>query len=291
MSALLVTGISHGFHAQDQLFKKDNTKIVVKVLEVGTTEIRYKMFDNLNGPTHIENKENVSLIIYQNGEHQVVSQSAAPAPAPDQPVTVNGNVVTSVSPHMTRSDSLIYYGHANSISLNFLNFFNNEIGILYRREFFSSNFNIVIPIAFGVSKPSVTQNIYFGRGGNYIQLGNKVMEGGFGIHYYPSLRSNTNYFIGPMVRYMQYTCTQYETGWVWPVNSNNTILNRWAFSLTNGFIYRTRSRLTTSLFASVGFKSDEVADPLTDFSGQPIVTIPNPLSFYWWSGFEVGFSF
>lgn len=274
-----------GSLAQDQLYKTDNTRILVKVLEVGPSDIKYKMFDNVSGPTYVENKKNVSLIIYQNGEHQVIANDMPSAP-------VQATVPASAPlPVLSRADSLTYFRYPNSISINFLNFFNNEVGLLYRREFFNSNFNIVIPVSFGVTKPAVTQNVYFGRFNNGIELGNKVVDGGFGIHYYPSLRTNTNYYIGPMVRYIQYNCTQREPGWVYPVNSNNTTLTRWAFTITNGFIYRTRSRLTTGLFASVGFKSDEISDPLYDQYGQAVNTIHNPFTFFWWSGFEVGFNF
>src|SRR4051812_46480014 len=61
--------------AQDQLYKTDNTKVLAKILEVGPTEIKYKMYSNLNGPTYVELREHVILIIYENGQHEVMSQN------------------------------------------------------------------------------------------------------------------------------------------------------------------------------------------------------------------------
>jgi hypothetical protein len=289
--SLLALFILIGFaDAQDQLFKTDNTRLLVKILEVGTEEIKYKRFDNLSGPTYLESKKNVSVIIYENGQHQVFTPSSTlpsetPVPGPNNTVIV---------PKLEVFDSLTYYRYSNSISINFLNFFNNEVGVIYRREFFRNQFNIILPFAFGVSRPAVTQTFFFNNNNQRVELLSKRFEVGFGIHYYPSLKTKVNYYIGPVFRHMQYDCHQEVTTMSWPsylVAENNTILSRNAFSITNGLIYRTRSRLTTNMFISVGFKNDVVADPLRDNGGNVISTMNNPLGFYWWSGFEVGFSF
>jgi len=62
-----------GFFAksQDQLFKKDNSKILVTIVEVSPDAIKYKMADNPNGPIYIVSKNDVAMIIYKNGEHEV----------------------------------------------------------------------------------------------------------------------------------------------------------------------------------------------------------------------------
>ncbi len=275
--------------AQDQLFKTDNTKILVKILEVGPEDIRYKLHENLNGPVYVESRKNVSLIIYQNGEHQVPNSNAKLKAEPNVQTSDNKVLV----PELTTFDSLTYYRHSNCISLNFLYFFNNELGITYRREFFNSHFNIILPFAFGVSRPTVTQNVYFDKGPVRVILGNKVVEAGFGIHYYPSLKTNVNYYIGPIVRYMQYNCSQEAvTGfWGMPIAYNSTTLTRTAFSITNGLICRTKSRLTMNFYGSIGFKSDRVNDPLVDSQGNILETFNSAISLYWWSGFEVGFNF
>src|SRR5687768_14450632 len=82
-----------GLRAQDQLYKSDNSKVLVKILEVGPEEIKYKLHSNLTGPTYVENRKNVNLIIYENGKHEVLNaeQSATPAttsPSGQTPVYV-----------------------------------------------------------------------------------------------------------------------------------------------------------------------------------------------------------
>jgi hypothetical protein len=281
--------------AQDQLYKKDNTRLNVKILEVGPEEIKYKLFDNQNGPTYIESKQNVNVIIYQNGQHEVLNSN--PALPGKEPVPGPNN--TLVVPTLERFDSAVYYRYDHNISLNFLNFFNNEVGLIYTREFFRSHFNIVIPIAVGVEKPTITQDIYFSRGSNNeFTVRRKMFEGGFGIHYYPSFKSNVNYYIGPVFRYQRYDGTQtyysFSSGWPFGsgvITQKNTTLSRYCMSITNGIVIRTRSRLTTTLFASIGFKNDVIDDPITDPSGNQISSIESPLSLYIWTGFNVGFNF
>jgi hypothetical protein len=50
---------------------KNGDKINAKVLEVGTTEIKYKKSQNPEGPTYVNYKNDVALIEYKNGYKEV----------------------------------------------------------------------------------------------------------------------------------------------------------------------------------------------------------------------------
>ncbi len=65
----LLTGMS--MSAQDIITKKDGTDIKVKVSEVGTNEIKYKSFSNLDGPLYTISKSDVLMVTYENGERDV----------------------------------------------------------------------------------------------------------------------------------------------------------------------------------------------------------------------------
>lgn len=58
-------------HAQDRITTKDGTDIQAKILEVGSSEIKYKKFSNQDGPTYIISKEDILIITYANGENEV----------------------------------------------------------------------------------------------------------------------------------------------------------------------------------------------------------------------------
>lgn len=59
--------------AQDVIVKKDGSTILSKVLEVGQEEIKYKKFDNLEGPTYTIQKSELQAINYQNGAKDTFS--------------------------------------------------------------------------------------------------------------------------------------------------------------------------------------------------------------------------
>jgi len=63
-------------HAQDKIYKTDNSVVIAKVLKVGSSEIEYKKFSNLNGPTYMVSKNDVTMIFYENGEKETYSRPA-----------------------------------------------------------------------------------------------------------------------------------------------------------------------------------------------------------------------
>ena len=54
--------------AQDTIFKTDAQSIQAKILEISTSEVRYKRFSNPDGPTYVLPVADISHIVYQNGE-------------------------------------------------------------------------------------------------------------------------------------------------------------------------------------------------------------------------------
>ena len=53
--------------SQDTIFKRNGNQLKGKVVEVGTSEIKYKLPDNMDGPLYAVDKNLVSKIIYENG--------------------------------------------------------------------------------------------------------------------------------------------------------------------------------------------------------------------------------
>ena len=67
--------------AQDTIFKTDAQSVQAKILEISTTEVRYKRFSNPDGPTYVLPVSQISHIVYQNGERDDFN----PAPAAAKP--------------------------------------------------------------------------------------------------------------------------------------------------------------------------------------------------------------
>ena len=71
---LLVGGI---ISAQDIITKNDGTDIQAKVMEVEQSQIKYKKFSNLEGPTYIISVSDILMITYENGEREMYNTDTA----------------------------------------------------------------------------------------------------------------------------------------------------------------------------------------------------------------------
>lgn len=65
--------------AQDIITQKDGQKIRAKVLEVSTNEVKYKLYDESDGPSYIVKKSELSMIRYESGRYEIFEQKAEPS--------------------------------------------------------------------------------------------------------------------------------------------------------------------------------------------------------------------
>ena len=85
--------------SQDVIIKKSGEEIQVNILEVGQTEIKYKMFNNEEGPTFAILKSEVFMIKYANGTKDVFNEE---------------NKDENTSPLLARKD-LFIQGHKDAL--------------------------------------------------------------------------------------------------------------------------------------------------------------------------------
>lgn len=64
--------------AQDTIFMKNNQHIPANIIEVSSTEVKYKRFEISDGPVYIEKKSMIFKIKYKNGFTDVFPVSATP---------------------------------------------------------------------------------------------------------------------------------------------------------------------------------------------------------------------
>ena len=65
--------------AQDVIVKKDGSTILSKVLEVNPADIKYKKFNNPNGPIYTIDKSEIMSINYENGDKDIFTNDNANA--------------------------------------------------------------------------------------------------------------------------------------------------------------------------------------------------------------------
>ena len=61
-------------NSQDFIFKKNGDEIKAKIVEIGKDEIKYKKFENLEGPIYVIEKSIIFLIKYENGSKDVFNK-------------------------------------------------------------------------------------------------------------------------------------------------------------------------------------------------------------------------
>ncbi len=71
--------------AQDYIYQTDKTQIKCQVIAIEVTDITYKKWDNLNGPTYTILKTDVLMIQYANGSSDFFTVPTAPAQQQSQP--------------------------------------------------------------------------------------------------------------------------------------------------------------------------------------------------------------
>jgi len=54
-------------YAQDKIFRKNGQKLTVKIIEVGSSDIKYRPIDDPNGPIYVLERERIAKIEFENG--------------------------------------------------------------------------------------------------------------------------------------------------------------------------------------------------------------------------------
>ena len=80
LSLALAAAVAIPSFAQDIVILKDGTSVDAKVIEVDDNSVRYKKFNNPDGPTYTAKKETISEIRYKNGSKEIFNQAKATSP-------------------------------------------------------------------------------------------------------------------------------------------------------------------------------------------------------------------
>lgn len=269
--------------SQDQLFKKDNTKLEVKILEINPTEIKYKLFNYEDGPIITVLKSEVVLIIYKNGMHEVITASL------ETPVVIKQEPAKNVKlekwdlqkkreadriAEQEAGDSIASAGAKNvlltknTIGVNMLEPMNGCVGVTFLREFANHYLNAYVPINIGVTTPFANQqtvSTFHLVNDNYnivnYKFTRKTIEIGLGINFQTNSTKQATYFVGPLVEVAQYVGT-FDTYYYNNYNgqasqvNHGFVMNRWSYMINNGAIFRPTKNFTIILSGAIGFRKD-----------------------------------
>lgn len=170
LSAIIILFFPFKLFCQDIIIKKDSSKIEVKLLEIKPNEIKYKVFNYQDGPTHIIHKNEVAYVIYSNGIHEVFKV------VENETISNDYTFINSTPPKgsVKRPDSIGNYIKFNiQIAIVVYNSFSNVPRKSYSGMTSSDEYKHV----------STKQNVAFNLGFNFLFGKNPYVKHVIGVNY------------------------------------------------------------------------------------------------------------
>ncbi|MCL2131317.1 MAG: hypothetical protein FWH36_02495 [Lentimicrobiaceae bacterium] len=217
---VLVTGIS-SLYAQDVITLKTGEEIKAKVEEISSSEVKYKRFDNLNGPTVVVAKTEVFAINYENGTREVINPVAADAPSKQ-----NADYATWKGPHKKDFYTGIY--------LNPLGFL--QVGPMLGVEFTFKR-HLIIDAHLRFPQAGLLTGLI--HDGTTDVAGIKGIGVGAHVKYFTGGQKG-GFYVGPAIEYFKLSYHCPNAGEEWDENSIIVAANLgYKFQFSSGFYMRT----------------------------------------------------
>jgi hypothetical protein len=154
--------------AQDKIYKKNGDVVEAKVIEIGETEIKYKIFTDQEGPTYSVDKDRLKKIIYQTGREETFVNSLRDTSlyADQTKSAIKFNFLAPLGGYTQLSyERNIKPGRSYEISLGIIG-----LGLRQKREDVDYNYN---PNEFSTS---TRREFYRGAAGAFIGAGYKFIK-------------------------------------------------------------------------------------------------------------------
>ncbi len=161
--------------SQDKIYLSDNSVINAKVSEIGITEIKYKKFDNLTGPDYVMPKSKITMIVYENGTHEVINVS---------PVHKQEETTLLLSPY--------YKSGKNIIGINYFDLIFKNVTLNYTRFLCNYRFSLNASASLGFTN----SNDYYSGNNSFLNFDKDYFHSAFSFNYFPIGMNKVSYFTG-----------------------------------------------------------------------------------------------
>ena len=248
-------------YSQDILYLSNGDKLSAKITEINPTDVKYKDFTNLGGPTYVISKSELVLILYSNGATQVLNSNPKPIePKKESPVTTN----TKAPETKKATVPNLYYMNNNLLSINALALANGDVTLIYDRELFNSKMSVSFLGGYNFNSRMGILNAFIVDAKENTK---KNYDAGLGINYMPRNTKRVQYFIGVLGKYMSYNYKNV----IDTVNNQKKYENasayQFAIMLTNGWVYRISPFFNFKIFGSIGMQINSTTLQTTNSFG------------------------
>ena len=140
MIAILASGLT--IFAQDIIVTRDAKRIDAKVLEINIDNVRYKDFENQDGPIYTIPKQDIASIIYQNGKVETFLTQTTPVAPQAQPTQPTQPTPQAQQPNVQQNPQGLTAEQFNRMDDDDIDIYlrQNENGKIY--ETFHSGMNL-----------------------------------------------------------------------------------------------------------------------------------------------------
>lgn len=263
--------------SQDTIVQMDGQKIVAKVLEITPDYVKYKKFNNLDGPLVSVQKSKVHVIIYENGTKDILNEK--PTIEENNTDVEYNKVDKNNKPNVTTvTYSKIEYNRKiednkifNLVKLNPLLIFVGDIPIYYERRV-SDHMGVEAGIGMTLT------DYYFSSfadenldNNTRTQMGYSIVAG---LHLYTSkhYKGLEELYFSPEIRMRKYMTELYQYGGtvISPAIDQNRILTD--FQIKLGFISYWSDNVSAEYYCGIGIRNRNINEAHVDNSGS-ILTI------------------
>jgi hypothetical protein len=174
--SLFLLSIAFNAFSQDKIYLTDNSVVNGKVSEIGLTEIKYKKSENLTGPDYVMPKSKITMIIYENGTHEVINSTAVH--------TQEENATLLILPY--------YQTGKNLIGLNYFDLIFKNATLNYTRFLCNYRFSLNVSASLGFTN---SENYYNG-GTSFLNFDKDYFHSSFSFNYFPIGMNKVSYYTG-----------------------------------------------------------------------------------------------
>jgi hypothetical protein len=253
--------------SQDVLYTTAGSKLLAKVTEINLKDIKYKDFNNVEGPTYVISKSDIVLIQYSNGVTEVINSNPPTlAPKPMEQFAVASKSFDKTKPAQKKEFNL-YYLNNNLLSINALALANGDVTLMYDRDLFNSRMSLTFLGGYSFNSRMGGLNLFIA---DSKEKAKKKYDAGFGVNFMPRNTKRVQYFVGVLCKYMAY---DYQNA----VDTTNNQINyqkasayQLAIMISNGWIYRISPDFNFKIFGAIGAPINSV-ELKSGYNGVPKV--------------------
>lgn len=242
-------------YSQDVLYTISGDKIPSKVLEINAKDIKYKDFNNVDGPTYVISKTDIVLIQYYNGVTEVINSNPntiAPKTSEVVNTTVNSSDYTKPidKPKPLEKKPLnLYYLNNNMLSINALALANGDVTLMYDRDLSNSKLSLTFLGGYSFNSHMGGLNGFINDAKDNAK---KKYDLGFGINFMPRATRRVQYFVGLLGKYMAYDYRKVVDTTNNQINYQKASAYQVSIMISNGLIFKVTPNFNFKVFVSIG---------------------------------------